>query len=104
MSRGFTLVEVVIALVILQMGVLGVAGTVLLAVRTWGEAERLERTLLEGVRIVDSLRVHGASSAGERAFPGGVASWTASGGLGWTWVTVRSSAGDTVLHSGLDVP
>jgi prepilin-type N-terminal cleavage/methylation domain-containing protein len=48
---GFTLVEVLVALVVLQVGLLGVAGTLWVAARTMGRADALER----GVAVVESL-------------------------------------------------
>lgn len=53
---GFTLLEVVVALMVLELAVVGVLGTVLLASRTLHRAERLERAAGHAEAILDSLR------------------------------------------------
>ena len=81
MSRqGFTLIEVVVASVLLQVGLLGVLGTLVRATEIRSEAEVLERAIgvaesaLESLLAVDTL---GASGSFDR---GGVtAVWSRSG-------------------------
>ena len=53
--HGFTLVEVLVALVVLEVGLLGVVGTLLLGARTLRSAERLEWAAAEVQRVYDSL-------------------------------------------------
>mgnify|MGYP006969362564 FL=1 len=53
---GFTLVEVVMALLVLQAAALGVLGTLTLAQRTVHRAERLERAATRVEMLLDSLR------------------------------------------------
>ena len=55
MKAGFTLVEVIIALVILQIGLLGSVTTVALATRTLTDASRVERTTATLEGVLDSL-------------------------------------------------
>lgn len=58
--RGFTLIEVVVALLVLEIGVLGTLGTLVVASETLRRAERLERATGHAEAILDSLR-RGAS-------------------------------------------
>lgn len=73
MSRGgFTLVEVLIALLLLEVGVLGAVGILVLAGRTLTEAERTERAVAALEGVADSLRaVAGPPAPGRRTLPGG---------------------------------
>ena len=62
--------EVVVALVVLEIGMLGVMGTVLLASRTMIAAEVRERAVLEAQRVADSLGTHGTGGPGHAPCPG----------------------------------
>ena len=66
--RGFTLVELLVALVVLEVGLLGVVGTLLVAAGTLREAERLEWAAAEVQRVYDSLAV-GPPAPGEGRVP-----------------------------------
>lgn len=59
MRRGFTLIEVVMALLVLEVAVIGVLGSLMLASRTARRAEQLERLVQHVESTLDSLR-HGA--------------------------------------------
>ncbi len=67
---GFTLVEVIMAMLVLEVGLLGVTGTLVLAARTLQRAERLERAVTEAGRIYDVLWKTGGT--GEEVLPGGL--------------------------------
>jgi prepilin-type N-terminal cleavage/methylation domain-containing protein len=82
MRRGFTLLEVVVALVLLEVGVLGAVGTLAVASRTLAQAQRLERTVLEAEGVLDSLAGAADAASGARAFAGGALEWTVDG-AGW---------------------
>jgi prepilin-type N-terminal cleavage/methylation domain-containing protein len=71
MNRGFTLVEVVVALALFAF--VGLAGGALLesAARSAREAESRERLLWAASTILDSLRSQDRWSVGERTLPGG---------------------------------
>ena len=71
MRKGFTLVEVVVALTL--FGFVGLAGGALLesAARSTREAELRERLLWAATTALDSLRAGEAWSSGEREVPGG---------------------------------
>jgi len=62
---GFTLVEVVVALTILQVCLLGALGLILLATREAGTALLLERAAAEAAEVADSLAHNGVSGSGE---------------------------------------
>lgn len=80
--RGFTLVEVLVALILLEVGLLGVVGTLLLATRTLTHAELEERGAAVAERVLDSLSAAGVSSGEGRAdVRGGEVRWRASGGV-----------------------
>lgn len=68
-GSGFTLVELLVAMVLLQIGLLASAGLVVLAARSLARAAELERavTLVEG--MADSLTSGPWHGAGERRVP-----------------------------------
>ena len=79
--QGFTLVEVLVALVLLEVGLMGVVGTLVLAARALERAELEERGVAEVERVLDSLTVAGVRS-GEGRVPtrGGEVGWRADAG------------------------
>ena len=62
--KGFTLIEVIVALVVLQVAVVGVLGTALVASRTMRTAEAIALRARIASSIVDSLRVDGSPGPG----------------------------------------
>lgn len=79
MSRGFTLIEVVVALLLLEVGVLAAAGTLQVASRTLAEAERVERAVVAAGGILDSLARVTEPSDGDRTEAFGEVSWSVDG-------------------------
>ncbi|MDH5758829.1 MAG: type II secretion system GspH family protein [Gemmatimonadota bacterium] len=76
-SRGFTLVEVVVALVILEVGLMGSAGLLLLASRTLTRSETLEWATAHVSRVADSLLyAAGGPGSGSEPVAGGDVSWS----------------------------
>ncbi len=76
-TRGFTLTELLVTLVVLEVGLLGVVGTLALASRTLAEAEALERLVDEAGAVRDSLAGIPGAGAGARETPWGVVRWNA---------------------------
>jgi prepilin-type N-terminal cleavage/methylation domain-containing protein len=92
-ALGFTLVEVLVALVILEVGLLGVVGTLWLAASTLARAERTERGVAELERIHDSLRAVDAPGPGAVETAAGTARWRLGGGdLHLEWSAGADSA------------
>ncbi len=79
-EAGFTLVEVVVALVVVEVGLLGVLGSLVLAARTLSQAEMLERGTAEVHRVYDSLSTGARAGEGEREAPPGWLRWTVGAG------------------------
>ena len=73
---GFTLVELLVALVIFEVGLLGVVGTLVLASRTVAQASLLERAVGEVESLVDSLSGSPGVGPGQRTTLGGSISWS----------------------------
>jgi len=74
--KGFTLLEVVVALLLLEVAVMGAVGTLTIASRTLGEAERLERLTTEAEGVLDSLAGVATPGSGARTVPAGTLEWT----------------------------
>ena len=62
-GAGFTIAEVLVALVLFAVALLGVAGSSALAVRVTGSALRERRAALRGADRIASLRAQGCASA-----------------------------------------
>lgn len=76
MRAGFTLAEVLMALIILELGLLGVVGLALHAHRLMNDASLWSRAAAVSEEVADSLAVSGARSGGSRSFPGGSVVWS----------------------------
>jgi prepilin-type N-terminal cleavage/methylation domain-containing protein len=63
---GFGLIEVLVALTLLGIVMLGVAGSTLLAARLLGEAEATEQSALAALHVMDSLVQEASPANGER--------------------------------------
>ena len=93
MRDGFTLLEVVVSLLLLEVAVLAAAGTLVIAARSLAEAEHLERAVLEAEGVLDSLAGVAAPVSGSKAYPGGSVAWDVDG-AGGVAVRVVSPEGD----------
>ena len=74
-GNGYSLVELVVALVIFQIGLLGVAGMVLTAQKTLARAQLIMRGTLEASRVGDSLLAGEGEGRGELDRAWGLISW-----------------------------
>lgn len=75
---GFSLVEMTVAMLLLSVGLLGVAGTGLLAARMQREAEGREAMLERAGSVLDSLVTHDVAGAGTNADPRFLLDWVAT--------------------------
>ncbi|MGH7468701.1 MAG: type IV pilus modification PilV family protein [Longimicrobiales bacterium] len=76
--RGFGLVEVVVALTLVGVALLGVAGSALLAGTLLRQAEASERGAMEALQVIDSLAQTSTPSSGERSTDRFHISWRVS--------------------------
>ena len=90
---GFTLVEILVALVVLEVGLLGVVGTLWLAAVTLARAELTERGVAEAERVYDSLAAAEQPEGGALEAPYGTLRWYLRGSdLHMEWRAVGDSA------------
>jgi hypothetical protein len=99
MKTGFSLVELVLALLVFQIGLLATAGMVLLAQRSLLRAELTVRATLASDLVADSLEEVGEASTGRRGYAWGEIAWTpASDEIGGLLVFASSTLlGDTLV-------
>ena len=74
-TGGFTLVEILVALVLVEVGLLAVIGTAILARRVLTTAEIVERGAAEVERTYDSLAQGWTAGTGIRVGPSGWVRW-----------------------------
>jgi type II secretory pathway pseudopilin PulG len=92
MRDGFTLLEVVVALLLLELAVVAAVGTLVVASHSLAEAEHLERAILEAEGVLDSLAGAQDVVDGARAYAGGTVEWSVDIGGGLVvWVTSADS-------------
>jgi len=85
---GFTLVEVVVALLVLAVATVATTEILLMAARDGRHADLRERILWEATAVADSLAREPAVDAGSRSLQQGVLlEWEGSPGGGWVRVT-----------------
>ena len=75
MKSGFSLVEVVVSLLLLEVAMIGVLGNIVLAADILHRTERLERATATAEAVIDSLR--GSATVGRDSvrFDGGWVRW-----------------------------
>ncbi len=96
MKRGFTLLEVVVSLTVLEVAVVGAAGTLTVAARTLGRAERLERAVASAEGVLDSLRRVPARVSASLGYRGGDVRWQV-GDSGRVVLTALGPVDDTLF-------
>jgi len=94
-GAGFTIAEVLVALVLFAVALLGVAGSSALAVRVTGSALRERRAALRGADRIASLRAQGCASARS-----GTAT-DAALALDERWTTTPTAGGVTLIDEQL---
>ena len=75
-ERGFTLLEVVIAILVLEVGVLAAVGTMSVAVTNLARAERLERAVASSEGVLDSLAGVAGATSGASTLAGAEIEWS----------------------------
>ena len=93
---GFSLLELILALVILEVGLLGVAGMVLTAQKNLSRAQLVLRGTLEAREAGDSLLVSGLEGVGEVFLPWGILRWRGEGEGGFEIAAVTPGGSDTL--------
>jgi prepilin-type N-terminal cleavage/methylation domain-containing protein len=73
---GFSLVELIVALTVLAVGLLALAGTSALAQRSFASAQATERAVRAAATVIDSLLREPDPAPGSRALYGAVVHWT----------------------------
>lgn len=96
-SAGFTLVEAMLATVLLCTGLLAAAALGTTSLHSWRRAGELAAAVVAAGEIADSLGLFGASDGGTRQYPWGVLVWDDPVPLGGRFlqVVIRASAHDT---------
>lgn len=98
MRRGFSLVELIFALLVLQFGILAAAGLVLLAQKNLNHAELVTRGVLEVGRVADSLARGGEEGSGSLDYSWGRILWgVPENGLGTLEVVAVPLSGEDTL-------
>jgi prepilin-type N-terminal cleavage/methylation domain-containing protein len=75
-ARGMSLVELVVALTIIAVGVLGLAAATLFAQRAFTGAAAIEQSAAAAAAVLDSLMHEPAPVAGERGHNRAIVRWT----------------------------
>jgi prepilin-type N-terminal cleavage/methylation domain-containing protein len=98
--RGFTLSEVMVAMVLLSIGAVGVGATGLVAIQAFVRAELQEKALMEAQAVLDSLLALPAHTSGTRTVHGTTISWLPADSTGRVRVTVNLTAGRRIELAG----
>lgn len=77
---GFSLAELLVALVVLEVGLLGAASVLVLSTRALVRARDRDWAVQEARALADSLAWHGVGGGGARELPFGTLEWSVSGG------------------------
>jgi len=101
--RGFTLLEVVIALLVMELAVLGAVGVLTLASRTLARAEHLERAAAAVEGVMDSLTAEPEPTDGGLVVAGATISWAVDA-TGELALVALGVAGDTLVSVAAVLP
>lgn len=96
-ASGFTLVEAILAIVLLCTGLLAAAALGTASLHSWRRAGELTAAVVAAGEIADSLGLFGVSGGGTRAYPWGALIWDDPVPLGGRLlqVVIRASAHDS---------
>ncbi len=72
---GFTIVEAMVAIVLLSTGLLATAALGTASLRSWRRAGELTAAVAAAGELADSLGLFGASAGGTRPYPWGALAW-----------------------------
>jgi len=89
-ARGFTIVEVLVAIIVLTIGLLGLMGTGALTTRMIARGQRSALASINASQRMESLRASGCNTrtdGTEQFYRGG----TAVGRNDWTWATAGTN-------------
>lgn len=98
---GMGIVEVIVALMLLSVGLLGLVSTAIVAQRSFTRAAAVERSARTAGALLDSLLATAGAGSGVRVEPGLTVSWTVArgGGLVSARASISAAAGRSVHHS-----
>lgn len=94
---GFTLLEVVVALLVLEVAVVGLVGSLVLAASLLTRAEGLETAVATAEGVLDSLTRAQAAGSDSVAYTGGGLWWSIDDS-GRVTLRAMQATGDTVLE------
>ena len=77
--KGFSLVEVIVGMLLLSIGMLGIAGSSLMAMQMLREAGARDAVLERAQTVLDSIIVHDIAGAGIVEDPRFQLNWAATG-------------------------
>lgn len=89
--KGFSIVEIIVALTILSVGLLGVAASGFLSARLMAEAERNDFALEKANALLDSLIANRIQGSGTLMHERAMMRWTASAAVAEVDVMVGSN-------------
>ena len=94
---GFTLVEALLAIVLLCTGLLATAALGSVSVHSWRRAGELTSAVVAAGEVADSFGIFGVSAGGHRRYPWGTLAWDDPVPLGGRLmqVAIRASAHDS---------
>lgn len=96
-SAGFTLVEAVLAVVLLATGLLATAALGSVSIHAWRRAGEVTAAVVAAGEIADSFAIFGVSGGGTRRYPWGTLVWDDPVPLGGRLlqVAIRASVPDS---------
>ena len=95
--RGFTLIELVMAMVLLAIGLMALTGALAVALRETAFARVQHAALRRAEAVADSLVLHGVVTAGSVERPGFTVRWAPESCALGTCVRLHAAAGGDTL-------